>query len=61
MHSITGAPVTAAVVAGLTFLLSGCIAYDAARTVAGAGVTVISATGDIVTAPFGGDDKSPVK
>ena len=61
MHSITGAPLTAAVLSTLTMLLSGCIAYDAARTVAGAGVTVISATGDIVTAPFEGDDEPAKK
>ena len=55
MHSITGAPFTAAVLSTLTMLVSGCVAYDAARTVAGTGVAVISATGDIVTVPFEGD------
>jgi len=56
MNSITGVPATAAVFAGLTVLLSGCIAYDAASAAVDVGTTVVSATGAIVTAPFGGDD-----
>ena len=56
MNSVTGAPVTAAVLAGLTILLSGCIAYDAASTAAGAGISVVSTAGDIVTSPFGSGD-----
>jgi hypothetical protein len=51
MYSITGAPVTAAVFAALTIFLSGCIAYDAVRSAASAGVMV-------VTSPFGGDDSA---
>jgi len=54
MYSITGAPVTAAVFAALTIFLSGCIAYDTVR--AGAGTSVVSTAGYIVTSPFGGDD-----
>ena len=61
MNSVTGAPVTAAVLAGLTILLSGCIAYDAASTAVDAGASVVSAAGDIVTAPFGSDDSEKQK
>jgi hypothetical protein len=62
MKSITTAPVTATVFAALTMLLSGCIAYDAASTVVGTGVSVVSTTGDIVTSPFdNGDDDSSKK
>ena len=55
-------PVTAVVFAGLTVLLSGCIAYDAASTAVHVGATAVSTTadvaGDIVTAPFAhGDSK----
>ena len=62
MNSITGAPVTAAVFAGLTILLSGCIAYDAASTVVRRGdVGGHRHRGcDVVTSPFGSDD-SPKK
>jgi len=63
MQSFTRAPVTAAVFAGLAFLLSGCIAYDAASAVVGAGSTVVGAgasvvggAGDIVLSPFDSDD-----
>ena len=56
MNSITGAPVTAAVFAALTIFLSGCIAYDTARTAASAGASVISTAGYVVTSPFGGGD-----
>ena len=56
MNSISGVPVTAAVFAGLTIFLSGCIAYDTASAVVDTGATVVSATGDIVTSPFGSDD-----
>jgi hypothetical protein len=63
MNSFTRVPVTAAVFAVLTILLSGCIAYDAASvvvdagsTVVGAGTSVVSGAGDIVTSPFDSDD-----
>ncbi len=65
MESFTRVPVTAAVFSGLAFLLSGCIAYDAASAVVGAGDTVVGAgtsvvggAGDIVLSPFdSGDSK----
>jgi len=51
---------TAAILAVLTPLLSGCIVYTAASTVVDAGATVVGTTvdvaGDIVTAPFGSSD-----
>jgi hypothetical protein len=60
MNSFTRVSVTVAVFAGMAILLSGCIAYDAASTVVSVGATVVTTTadvaGDIVTAPFGGDD-----
>jgi hypothetical protein len=56
MNSVTGVPVTAAVFAAVTILLSGCIAYDAASTVVDAGATVVSTTADVVTSPFGSED-----
>jgi hypothetical protein len=59
MHSTTRIPVTAAVFTAATILLSGCIAYDAARAtvdvgsaVIGTGVSVISTTGRLVTSPL---------
>jgi hypothetical protein len=56
MNSVTGVPVTAAVFAALTILLSGCIAYDAASTVVDTGTSAVSIAGDVVTSPFDGDD-----
>jgi hypothetical protein len=56
MKNVTSAPVTAAVFAAMTILLYGCMAYDAASTVVGAGTTVVSTTADVVTAPFGGHE-----
>jgi hypothetical protein len=53
MKNATSAPVTAAVFAAMTILLYGCMAYNAASTVVGAGATVVSTTADVVTAPFG--------
>lgn len=57
------APVTAAVFAGMTVLLSGCLAYDAASTVVdaggavvGAGASAVGAAGDVVTSPFYSSD-----
>jgi len=56
-------PVTVAVFAAMAFLLSGCIAYDAASTVVsagstvvGAGASVVGAAGDVVTSPFDSDE-----
>lgn len=56
-------PVTVAALAATTVLLSGCIAYDAASAVVGAGSTVVrtgasavGTVGDVVTSPFDGDD-----
>jgi hypothetical protein len=60
-NPVTSSPVTVAVFAAMTILLYGCMAYDAARTVVGAGTTVVSTTTDIVTSPFGGDDDSEKK
>ena len=57
MRNATSAPVTAAVFAAMTVLLYGCMAYDAAHAVVGAGTAVVSATADVVTAPFGGDSE----
>jgi hypothetical protein len=61
MENVTSAPVTVAVFAAMTILLYGCMAYDAASTVVGAGTTVISTTADVVTAPFGSDDSEDQK
>jgi hypothetical protein len=63
MNSFKRLSVTAVVFAGMTILLSGCIAYDAASTVVSVGATVVTTTadvaGDIVTAPF--DSSEPKK
>jgi hypothetical protein len=56
MKTIASAPVTAAAFAAMTVLLYGCMAYDAAHAVVGAGTTVVSTAADVVTAPFGGGD-----
>jgi len=61
MKNATSAPLTATVFAAMTILLYGCMAYDAASTVVGAGTTVVSTTADVVTAPFGGDDEDSRK
>ena len=58
MENVTSAPVTAGVFAAMTILLYGCMAYDAASTVVGAGTTVISTTTDVVTSPFSGNKSS---
>jgi hypothetical protein len=62
MDSIMRVPVTAAVFAAMAFLLSGCIAYDAASavvdaggSVVGAGASVVGGVGDVVTSPFDSD------
>lgn len=56
MDSFSRVPVTLAAIAAMTAILSGCIALDAASGVADAGTLVVTATGDIVTSPFDGDD-----
>jgi hypothetical protein len=62
MESFTHVPVTLAAIATMTLVLSGCIAVDAASTVAGTavdvGTTAVSTASDVVTAPFGGSDDS---
>lgn len=55
-NPVASSPVTVAVFAAMTILLCGCMAYDAASTVVGAGTTVVSTTADVVTAPFGSDE-----
>ena len=59
MDSTVRVPVTAAVFTVATIILSGCIAYDAASTVVGAGTTVVgtgisvvSGTGRLVLSPL---------
>ena len=59
MASFDQVPVTAAVFSVVTILLSGCIAYDATRTVVDAGTTVVgtgislvSSTGTLVLSPL---------
>lgn len=59
-------PVTIAVFAATSVLLSGCLAYDAASTVVDAGATVVGAgasavgtVGDVVTSPFDGGGAKP--
>ena len=47
MHSVTSSPVTAAVFAALTLLLSGCIAFDAIGGMAETGTILVSAQGDL--------------
>jgi len=65
MDSFTRVPVTLAAIGAMTLFLSGCIAVDAATSVAGtavdAGTSVVSTAGDIVTSPFDGDDSDNAK
>jgi hypothetical protein len=63
MASFNQVPVTAAVFSVVTILLSGCIAYDATRTVVdagttmvGTGISVVSDTGSLVLSPVGHSD-----
>jgi len=60
MDSETRVPVTAAVFSVAALLLSGCIAYDAASTVVGAGTTVVG-TGISVVSGTGRLMLSPLK
>ena len=59
MASFDQVPVTAAVFSVVTILLSGCIAYDATRTVmdtgttvVGTGISLVSSTGTLVLSPL---------
>jgi len=54
MHSVTSNPITAAVFAALTLLMSGCIAYDALGRVADR--TCIGGTADVPVTETGGRD-----
>jgi len=47
MHSVTSVPVTAAVFAALSLLLSACIAYDAVGRMAQTGTVLVSAQGEL--------------
>ena len=47
MHSVTSNPITAAVFAALTLLVSSCIAYDALGSMADSGTILVSAQGDL--------------
>jgi hypothetical protein len=59
MASFEQVPVTAAVFSVVTLLLSGCIAYDATRTVVdggttvvGTGISLVSSTGTLMLSPL---------
>ena len=63
MASFDQVPVTAAVFSVVTIFLSGCIAYDATRTVVdagtsvvGTGISVVSDTGSLVLSPVSHSD-----
>lgn len=63
MASFEQVPVTAAVFSVVTILLSGCIAYDATRTVVdtgttvvGTGISLVSSTGTLMLSPLGQGD-----
>jgi archaellin len=65
MSSFDQVPVTAAVFSVVTILLSGCIAYDATRTVVdtgstlvGTGISLVSSTGTLVLSPLDQSDTS---
>ena len=47
MHSVTSVPVTAAVFAALSLLLSGCIAYDALGRMTDTATILVQAQGDL--------------
>jgi hypothetical protein len=47
MHSVASVPVTAAVFAALTLLLSGCIAYDAVGRMADTRTILVSPQGEL--------------
>ena len=59
MASFEQVPVTAAVFSVVTILLSGCIAYDATRTVVdtsttvvGTSISLVSSTGTLMLSPL---------
>jgi len=65
MASFDQVPVTAAVFSVVTIFLSGCIAYDATRTmvdtsttVVGTGISLVSSTGTLVLSPLSQSDTS---
>jgi len=47
MHSVTSTPVTVAVFAALTLLMSACIGYDATGRMADTRTVLVSAQGDL--------------
>ena len=47
MRSVTSVPVTAAVFAALTLLVSACIAYDTTGRMADSRTILVSAQGDL--------------
>jgi hypothetical protein len=47
MHSVTATPVTIAVFAALTLLLSACIGYDGVGRLADTRTVLVSAQGDL--------------
>ena len=47
MHSVASNPITAAVFAALTLLMSGYIAYDALGRMADTGTLLVQAQGDL--------------
>jgi len=47
MHSVTSSPITAAVFAALTLLLSGCIAFDTVGRMEQTGTILVSAQGEL--------------
>jgi len=47
MHSVTSSPITAAVFAALTLLLSGCIAFDTVGRMEQTGAILVSAQGEL--------------
>ncbi len=68
MASFEQVPVTAAVFSVVTILLSGCIAYDATRTmvdtsttVVGTGISLVSSTGTLVLSPLNQSDTSKTR
>jgi archaellin len=68
MASFDQVPVTAAVFSVVTILLSGCIAYDATRTmvdtgttVVGTGISLVSSTGTLMLSPLDQSDGSKAR
>jgi archaellin len=68
MASFEQVPVTAAVFSVVTIFLSGCIAYDATRTVVdtgttvvGTGISLVSSTGTLVLSPLDQSDTTKAR